>query len=211
MTNRPGRRATALPTDPKRAARGSRCHDLDGQNTLVPISEMIAGIRVRLASRVTPMAMARAGPMETRKLSEESSSARKQTMTAPHGRGDGLADPADRGDHRGLRVLTEPQPLPVAEHQEQDVVGADAEEHHDQQGRHRTVGLEVELLGGDRDQAVGDLGDERDADDGEDGDRGAAEDDRHQDDDQDDGADEDQPVGLLGGLLVVELEWRRHP
>jgi hypothetical protein len=44
-------------------------------------------------------------------------------------RGDHLADAGDRLDHRHLLVLAEPQPFPVPEHQEQEVVRPDPEQH----------------------------------------------------------------------------------
>ena len=71
-------------------------------------------------------------------------------------RGDRLADPADRVDHGLLGLVAGPQPFAVAEHQEQEVVGADAEQHDDQQRRDRAVRLEAEELGGVGDQRVGD-------------------------------------------------------
>ena len=66
-----------------RAAFGSRFHALDGQNTSVPSSDTIAGIRVSPATRVTATAMASAGPSERSTPSVDSSRARNAMMTAP--------------------------------------------------------------------------------------------------------------------------------
>src|SRR5581483_6477892 len=78
-----GRRRIDWPMAAYLALDGSRCHDLDGQKTLVPSSDTTAGIRVRLATRVVATAIASAGPIDRSTLSVDSSSARKATMTTP--------------------------------------------------------------------------------------------------------------------------------
>ena len=121
-------------------------HAFDGQNTFVPSSDTIAGISVRPATRVVATAMARAGPSDLNRPSVDRVSARNAMMTAPAA--EAMASPT-RVTALIIAVFgssPSAQPFPVAEHQEQDVVGADAEEHHDQEGADRTVGLEVEQL-----------------------------------------------------------------
>ena len=63
-----------------RAARGSRRHDRDGQNTRGPSSDTTAGISVSPAISVTATAIASAGPIDRSTLSVDSSSARNATM-----------------------------------------------------------------------------------------------------------------------------------
>ena len=68
---------------PNRAERGSRCHDLDGQNTFGPSSDTTAGTSVRPATSVTATAIASAGPSDRRMLTVDRTSARNAAMTTP--------------------------------------------------------------------------------------------------------------------------------
>jgi len=97
------------------------------------------------------------------------------------------------------------QPLAVAEQQEQDVVGADAEQHHDQERRDGAGHVEVERLADRADQPGGDLGDGADGDQRQQRDDRAAEDDQQQDQDQPDGGDRDDGVGGVPGRLLVHV------
>lgn len=90
--NRTGCRPSASPMAPNRAAFGSFFHAFDGQNTLVPSSETMAGTSVSAASTVTATAMASAGPMERKMPSVDRTSAMNATMTAPPA--DAMASPA---------------------------------------------------------------------------------------------------------------------
>lgn len=63
------------------AAFGSRCHDFDGQNTAVPMSDTTAGISVRAATRVTATAMARVGPSDRKMLRDDNVRARNAAMS----------------------------------------------------------------------------------------------------------------------------------
>src|SRR3546814_8280929 len=58
--------------------------------------------------------------------------------------------------HRGARLVTLAEALSIAEEEEQDVVGPDAIEHHDQDHLARGNRLEVEGLVGGTDQTRGD-------------------------------------------------------
>src|SRR5262249_58913712 len=64
---------------------------LDGQKTLVPSRETIAGISVRPANSVVKTAMASAGPSDLNRPSVDSVSARNAMMTAPAA--DAIASP----------------------------------------------------------------------------------------------------------------------
>ncbi len=120
--------------------------------------------------------------------------------------GDRLADPGDGVDHGLLPGVARPQPLAVAEGEEQEVVGADAEDDDDQDRRQHRGGLQVERLGGVGDQAVrGRHRDHQREQHRQEAGQHAAEDQADDDRDQDDTADADDGVGRAGGLLLVQL------
>ena len=148
-----GRRPTALPSRRESVAFGWRCHAFDGQKTYRPSSDTTAGISVSEVISMTPTAIASAGPSEPKNPSEASSSTRNATMTAAAA--DAMTSPTrcDRDHHRGPLVVAGAQPFPVAEEQEQDVVGADAEQHDQQDRLQILTDVEVEQLADRRDQA----------------------------------------------------------
>ena len=174
-----------------------------------PSSETIAGTRVSPAIRVTATAMASVGPSERNKLSVDSSRARKATMTTPAAEAMTSPTRVDRGHHRLLGILAGAQPFPVAEHQEQDVVGPDAEQHHDQQRGDRAVRVQVQRRVHVADQPGRDLGDDRDHDQRQQRDDRAAEDDQQQDQDQGERGDRDDLLRVVAGLLAIQLLRRR--
>src|SRR6202044_4191242 len=79
--NTAGRFPSARPIAANLAPFGSRCHDLDGQNTCVPSSVTTAGIRGSAAMSVTATAIASVGPSDLKMLSEDNSRARNATIT----------------------------------------------------------------------------------------------------------------------------------
>src|SRR4051794_16352766 len=70
-TKRTGCAPSDLPIDVNRAPSRSVFHDLEGQNSARPRSETTAGTSVNEAIKVTATAMARAGPIERKMLSDE--------------------------------------------------------------------------------------------------------------------------------------------
>src|SRR3546814_10832723 len=105
----PGRWPSERPTLANRAAPGPRFHPFEGQNRAFPRTVTTAGTSVRAATRVTATAIANAGPIERKMLSELSSRARNATITAPPA--DAIASPArsractteERGEEKGRR------------------------------------------------------------------------------------------------------------
>src|SRR5690349_19513811 len=58
----PGRRPVNLPSRWNTPLFGVRCHDFDGQNTLVPSRDTTAGTSVTAASAISTTAIDRPGP-----------------------------------------------------------------------------------------------------------------------------------------------------
>ena len=96
------------------------------------------------------------------------------------------------------------QPLAVAEEQEEDVVGADPEQHDDQQRGERGVDLEAERVGEQRDQRGREQEHEPDRRDRQDSGDGAAEDAADEEQDQHEGGGEGDRLGAAERLLRVD-------
>ena len=121
-----------------------------------------------------------------------------------HGRGrNDLAGAAQRNHQALVRVLPLPQLLSVAEQHEHDVIRADAEHHDDQQGRELRADREPEPLGEEGGQGLGHLVHQTDDEQGQEGDDHAAEHQRKQNQDQQDGGDRNDLLGAveLAGLI----------
>jgi hypothetical protein len=96
--------------------------------------------------------------------------------------------------------------LAVAKECEQDVVGADPEQHHSEQRRQVGADVEAERLGGERDQRARRQEDERDRGDRQQRRDRAPKQREQQSKDQADGGDADRLLGRAVGVAVVELD-----
>src|ERR1700722_18165556 len=119
-------------------------------------------------------------------------------------RGDYLSDAGDRLDHRLLLVVAQAQPLPVAEHQEQEVVRPDPEQHHEQDGAVLAGGVQVQGLVEVGDEAQRDLVRDADQDERHDRDDRGPEDDQQQHQDEQERRRPDDGQGLVARLGAVE-------
>src|ERR1700712_640251 len=117
MANRAGCLPMAPPIAAKRAPFGSCCHALDGQNTRVPRSETMAGMRGSPATSVAATAMARAGPSALKSPKGGEGQREEGDDHRARCRGDRLPDAGDGADHCGLRVFSGSKSFPEAEHQ----------------------------------------------------------------------------------------------
>ena len=95
------------------------------------------------ASSITATPIASAGPSVVKKPSAASTSAPNAAITAKAA--DAIASPtrSTAATIASPGVVAGAQPLPVPEEQEEDVVGADAEQHDGEHGRQLLADLEV--------------------------------------------------------------------
>ena len=121
------------------------------------------------------------------------------------GRSDSLTYAGDRRAHRAARGLTCAQALPVAEQQEEDVVGTDTEQHHDQQRGDRLVELKAKAFGEQREYGSREGVHQPDGGDREHRGERAAEYQPHQHQDQQHGGDGDDLLARLECVHAVLL------
>ena len=119
----------------------------------MPSNDTTAGTRVSAAITVRATAIARPGPCDFSDPNDEKvSELNAMTMAAP---AEVITLPtwATAVANASLGVVAGAQPFSIAEEEEENVVGADTEEHHGDPDEDRLVGLEVEQLLCGADQA----------------------------------------------------------